>query len=232
MSQLAVIARMLVRASEELQKPDGQRLREYTEANLPALKQALFNTAPIHQELEIEELAFTLGKLREELGADDSFVRRLFKERSPAELARALVESSALANVEERKRLFDGGRDAIKVSIDPMIAAMRDTIDPYARSVREDYETNVEAPFAKGGEKIARALFALRGFAVYPDATGTLRLSFGQAKGPVKDNGIGPFVTTIGGAFVRRARIGRPRGDNNLFGAYFGEALRRYRQHR
>jgi hypothetical protein len=41
-----------------------------------------------------------------------------------------------------------------------MIAAMRDTIDPFARSVREDYETNVEAPFAKGGEKIARALFA------------------------------------------------------------------------
>ena len=88
------------------------------------------------------------------------------------------------------------GHDAIKVSIDPMIAAMRDTIDPFARSVREDYETNVEAPFAKGGEKIARALFALRGVAMYPDATGTLRLSFGQAKGPVKDNGIGPFVTT------------------------------------
>jgi hypothetical protein len=38
---------------------------------------------------------------------------------------------------------------------------------------------------------------------MYPDATGKLRLSFGQAKGPVKDNGIGPFVTTIGGAFVR-----------------------------
>ena len=202
-SQLAAIARMLVRASEELHKPDGQRLREYTEANLPALKQALFNAAPIHQELEIEELTFTLGKLREELGVDDSFVRRLFKERSPAELARALVESSALANVEERKRLFDGGRDAINVSIDPMIAAMRDTIDPFARSVREDYEANVEAAFAKGGEKIARALFALRGFAMYPDATGTVRLSFGQAKGPLQDNGIGSFVTTIGGAFVR-----------------------------
>jgi hypothetical protein len=114
-SQLAVIARTLVRASEELPKPDGQRLREYTEANLPTLKQALFNTAPIHQELEIEDLTFALGKLREELGADDSFVRRLFKERSPAELVRALVESSALANVEECKRLFDGGRDAIKV---------------------------------------------------------------------------------------------------------------------
>ena len=126
--------------------------------------------------LAIEELTFTLGKLREEFGADDSFVRRLFEERSPAELARALVESSALANVEERKRLFDGGRDAIKVSIDPMIAAMGATIDPFARSVREDYETNVEAPFANGGEKIARALFALRGFGM-----GTLRLSFGQA---------------------------------------------------
>jgi peptidase S46-like protein len=95
---------MLVRTSEELQKPDEQRLRE--DKNLPALKQALFNAAPIHQELEIEKLTFTLGKLTQELGADDSFVRRLFKERPPAELARALVESSALANVEERKRLF------------------------------------------------------------------------------------------------------------------------------
>jgi len=202
-SQLAAIARMLVRAGEELQKPDGQRIREYTEANLPTLKQALFNTAPIHQELEIEELTFTLGKLREELGADDSFVQRFFNGRSPAELARALVEASALANVQERKRLFDGGHAAIKVSTDPMIVAMRDTIDPYSRGVREDFETNVEAPFARGGEKIARALFNLRGFAVYPDATGTLRLSFGRAKGPMKDDGIGPFVTTIGGAFVR-----------------------------
>ncbi len=203
-SQLAAIARILVRASEELQKPDGRRLREYTEANLPALKQLLLSTAPIHQELEIEELSFTLGKLREELGADHSFVRQLFNGKSPAELARALVESSALANLEERKRLFGGGRDAIKASTDPMIAVMRDTIDPYARRVREDYEANVEAPFTKGGEKIARALFALRGSSVYPDATGTLRLSFGQIKGQANDIGaVGPFVTTIGGAFMR-----------------------------
>jgi hypothetical protein len=82
---------MLVRTSEELQKPDGQRLREYTEANLPALKQALFNPAPIHQELEIEKLTFTLGKLGGELGADDSFVRRLFKERSTGESARRVI---------------------------------------------------------------------------------------------------------------------------------------------
>jgi hypothetical protein len=200
-SRLAAIAKTLVRASEELAKPDGQRLREYTEANLPALKQTLFSAAPIHQELEVVELTFTLTKLREELGADALFVRQLLKEKSPAELARALVESSSLANVEERKRIFDGGRDAIKASADPMTVATRDVIDPYAREVRGDYETNVEAPFAKGGEMIARAILAVRGTSAYPDATGTLRLSFGQAKKP--ESGFGSYVTTISGAFDR-----------------------------
>jgi len=202
-SQLASFAKMLVRASEELKKPDGQRLREYTDANLPALKQALFSAAPIHRELEVEELTFGLGKVREELGADDGFVRRLFGGKSPEELARALVETSTLAKLEERQRLFDGGREAIKASKDPMIAVMRDVVDPFARRIRDDYETNVEAPFAKGGEKIARAVFALHGLSVYPDATGSLRLSYGQMKGPAESDGGGPAVTTIGGAFAR-----------------------------
>ena len=43
-SHLAAIAKTLVRASEELTKPDSQRLREYTEANLPALKQTLIHS--------------------------------------------------------------------------------------------------------------------------------------------------------------------------------------------
>lgn len=202
-SQLAMIARMLVRAADEQPKPDSDRLREYNEAGLPALKQALFSDAPIHQEMEIENLTFTLGKIREVLGADDKFVVQLFQQKSPAELARQLIESSSLASLDVRRALFNGGHDAIKASTDPMIVAMRDIVDPYARAVRASYEAEVQAPLAQGGEKIARALFVLHGSDVYPDATGTLRLSFGNAKAQDSDGVDGSFVTTIGGAFAR-----------------------------
>ncbi|MBS0160756.1 MAG: S46 family peptidase [Nitrospira sp.] len=202
-SRLAMMARMLIRAAEEQTKPNNDRLHEYNEVGLPALKQALFNAAQIHEELEIENLTFSLGKLREMLGVDNKFVIQLFQQKSPAELARQLIESSSLANLEVRQDLFNGGYEAIKASTDPMIVVMRDVVDPYARSVRASYEAEVQAPFAQGGEKIARALFTLHGANIYPDATGTLRLSFGQAKAQGSDVLDGSFFTTIRGAFVR-----------------------------
>lgn len=207
-SRLMEIGRGLVRLGAELPKPDAQRLREYTDANLPATMRDLLDDSPIDPGLEIEALTFSLRRIQEDLGADDGFVRRLFRDQSPAGFARSLIRRTSLASLPERNRLLQGGADAVRGSNDPIIEIWRDIIDPYARVIRSRYESSVAAPFESAGGRIARARFALHGTSGYPDGTGTLRLSYGRAAGPVRNGTAGAYVTTIGGAFDRSTGSG------------------------
>jgi len=50
-------------------------------------------------------------------------------------------------------------------------------------AVRKNYEARVDAPTRAAAEKIAKARFAVYGTSVDPDATFTLRLSYGTVKG-------------------------------------------------
>ena len=201
-SELFRLALLLVRAGDELGKPNEQRLREFTDAKLPALRQQLFSKAPIHDDLEIATLSFSLTKLREALGADDPFVVKVLGKQSPLHVATRLVKGSWLRAMNARQRLFDGGQPAIVGSTDPLIRFVRD-MDPDARAVRKAYEDLVEAPMKRNGELIAKAYFAAYGTGTYPDATFTARLSYGQVKGWREgDHDVVP-LTTLGGAFDR-----------------------------
>ncbi len=201
-SELFGIARQLVRAAAERPKPDGERLREFSEAALPRVTQTLFSAAPIYPELEVVKLAWSLEKLRENLGADHPAVRLVLGQESPAALARRVVQDSRLADVSLRKSLWDGGAAAIAASTDPMIQlAMR--VDPLARAIRKRYEDEVESVEERNGEKIAQAVFQVYGTGTYPDATFTLRLSYGTVRGwEERGKPVLPF-TTIGGTFAR-----------------------------
>ena len=94
------------------------------------------------------------------------------------------------------------GKKAIEGSRDPMILLAR-AVDPSSRAVRAHVEEKVEAPTRKAAERIARARFAVYGTSLYPDATGTLRLSWGTVEG-WEENGqtIAPY-TNFGQAFPR-----------------------------
>ncbi|MBI5511030.1 MAG: S46 family peptidase [Deltaproteobacteria bacterium] len=201
-SELFQFARTLVRAADELAKPNDKRLREFGDAALPELKQSLFSTAPIFPELEIAKLSWSLTKLREHLGPDDPFVRQVLGKESPESLAASLVKGTKLANVKLRHRLFDGGKAAIDAATDPMLKLAR-LVDPTARALRSKFEDEIEAAVNKNSEAIAKARFEILGTSVYPDATFTLRLSFGKVEG-WEENGrkIEP-LTTLGGAFER-----------------------------
>jgi hypothetical protein len=201
-SELFRIARNLVRSAEELPKQNELRLREYTDAALPQLKQELFSPAPISEELEIAVFAFSLGKLRETLGVDDPRVRSVLGKKSPERLAAELVRGTGLRNVAMRKKLFEGGRAALAASRDPMIALAK-LVDPAARALRKTYEDEIESALDKGHTEIARARFAVYGTRLYPDATFTLRLSYGAVQGWVERGArVRPF-TTFAGAFER-----------------------------
>jgi Peptidase S46 len=195
-------ARRLLRMAEEYPKPNEKRLTEYADARKPELSQLMLSTAPISAELEIETLTFSLTKLREVFSVDDPRIKQIFGKQSPREIATAAVNGTQLRDVAVRKSLMEGGKQAVDASKDPMIALAR-LVDPIARAVRTKYEDEAESALTRAREKLAKARFAAYGSSLYPDATFTLRLSYGQVKG-WSENGtpVAPF-TIFGGAFER-----------------------------
>jgi hypothetical protein len=131
--------------------------------------------------------------MRELLGPDEPLVRKILGNASPADLADELVSGSTLADVSVRKKLWEGGAEAVAGSDDPMIRLAR-AIDPEARALRARFETVYEAPIDQASEQIGRARFAVFGTSLYPDATFTLRISYGAVEGWSEfDREIGPF---------------------------------------
>ena len=195
-------ARMLVRGADERAKPNPERLREFTEAALPSITQQLFSKEPIYPAYEKVKLAWSLTKMREWLGADDPFVKMVLGNESPEDMAARMVDKTRLADPALRKQLWEGGAAAVAKSNDPFIELAR-KVDAEARALRKRYEDEVEAVEKKNAERIAKVRFAQSGTGAYPDATFTLRLSYGEVKGwDEKGAAVKPF-TTIGGAFER-----------------------------
>ena len=195
-------ARTLVRGTVERARPNGQRLREFSDAALPYVEQQLLAPTPVYPAVERLRLSFGLERLREWLGPDDSFVRSVFGKDSPDSIAARLVQGSRLADPAFRRQLWEGGAPAVQASADPMIAFARG-IDPAARILRKQWEDEVEAPTTRGAERIAKARFKIYGRHLYPDATFTLRLNDGRVQGWTEARRpVAPF-TTLGQAFDR-----------------------------
>ncbi len=201
MSELLGHTVALNRYAAEIGKPDGQRLEEFSDANFPALRQQIVSPAPIHADLEKTVLAWWLTKVREYLGTSDPDVRALLGKNSPEEIADALVTGTKLSEAALRAKLLDGGAGAIDAHHDPLIDFAR-TLDVPARAVRADNENNVKAVITKNAALIAKARFALQGKGTYPDATFTLRLSYGAVAGyEEKGRAVAP-TTNFAGAYA------------------------------
>jgi len=128
-------------------------------------------------------------------------VKAMLGTQSPQQLADAITTGSKLADPAVRKALYDGGQAAIDASTDPAILLMK-KVDAISRATRKQFEDEVDAPLRKNEELVARADFALHGLTKYPDATFTLRLTYGSVKGYMEDGKyIAPF-TTIAGAYA------------------------------
>ena len=206
-SALFFNARTLVRLAAEGAKPNAERLAEYTEARRASLEMGLFSEVPLYQDLEKIRLANSLAFLRDELGAENATVKKVLNGKDPAARAAELVDGSKLQDAAYRKQVAEGGAKAIEDSTDPMILLAR-SVDGEARAVRKRYETEIQSNERPNYAKIARALYEIQGTKLYPDATFTLRLSFGAVKG--YDEGgkrISPF-TTIAGLYEHAAAHG------------------------
>lgn len=195
-------ARTLVRMADENEKPDAKRLPEFMNARRAAVEGLLYSTAPIYDDFEKTKLANSLAFMQSEYGASNPLVKKVLKGKTPDARAAELIDGTKLKDVEYRKQVANAGVRMTNSGTDPMIDLAKD-VDKEARAVRKRYEEEVVAVERANYAKIAHALFEDQGTKLYPDATFTLRLSYGAVKG-YRDNGkfVTPF-TTLGGLYAR-----------------------------
>jgi hypothetical protein len=201
-SRLAGNALTLVQLVAEMKKPDGERLDGYHDSQIESLKFRLFSPAPVYPQLEEMLIAESLQESLDELGLNDPFVKTALNGRAPAEVAKELINNTKLGDPAFRKSLVEGGEAAVAASTDPLIALARQ-LDPMARELRKWYEDNVQSIETTAGEKIGKARFAVYGKSAYPDATFTLRLSYGAVKGYPMNGTKAPSKTTLYGLYDR-----------------------------
>ncbi|MBS0410328.1 MAG: S46 family peptidase [Proteobacteria bacterium] len=200
-SDLFDYAQDLVRAAAEREKPSADRLPGFADSQLALLQKRVLDPRPVYPDLERVTLGFWLSKVREYLTADDPNTRLLLGRDSPEALA-AQLSQSRLGDPAVRKALWDGGMKAVLASDDPMIRYIL-KIDPTARQIRGQYDEQVNGPTTQAAEKIARARFVAYGDRIYPDATFTLRLSYGKVDGWSYRGVTVPPLTTFAGLYDR-----------------------------
>ncbi|HEU0039106.1 MAG TPA: S46 family peptidase [Verrucomicrobiae bacterium] len=195
------LARSLLRAGDERPKPNGERLREFSDSGKVSLELALFSEKPIYTDLEILTLADSLTFLCGKLGATDPLVQKTLAGKSPRDRAVELINGTKVRDVALRKKLYEGGASAVSAANDPMIDLAR-LVDADARALRKVSEDQGETK-QQAHAAISRARNELLGTAGYPDATFTLRLAFGLVKGYEEDGKPVPALTTFGSLYER-----------------------------
>jgi len=204
-SECFELARTLLRAGDERPRPDGARLHEFSDSGRTSLELALFSEKPIYTDLEILTLGDSLTWLASQLGASDPLVQKVLAGKSPRDRAAELVNGTRVRDVAFRKRLYEGGAAAVAAANDPLIEMAR-MMDADARALRKVAEAQGEVR-QQGHAAIVRARQSLLGNAGYPDATFTLRLSFGVVRGYEEEGKPVPAFTTFGELYRRAAEM-------------------------
>ena len=203
-SHLFGIALNIVQYVAEVKKPDGERLPQFHEAGLQSLQFQMLSPAPI--EIPTEKLYMTTAlKLGEEkMGKDDVYIQAVLQSHSVDETVNSLIDGTKLGDVAFRKSLIDGGEAAVAASTDPMIVAGR-RVDPIVRETTRRLRDTFGSVLTKEGEKLGKARFLVYGKDAYPDATFTLRLSYGTVTGYPYNGTVAPPFTTFYGLYDRAA---------------------------
>jgi hypothetical protein len=152
-------------------------------------------------------MAESLAEMQDVLGADNADVKKALAGKTPDERAKELIDGTKLDDVAVRKQLYEGGEAAVQASNDPLIVLMRQ-IEPDAVAIHQRDEDEVQSVLRRDGGYIGKALFAKEGFKVPPDATFTLRLSYGPVEGYKLNGKNVPWFTTMGGAYKHAAEHG------------------------
>jgi len=196
-------ARLLTRAIDERAKPNGERMPMFRDSAKESLELDLFSTSPVYDDYEILRLTDSLTDFAEKFGANDPMVKQVLAGKSPRARAIELVTGTKLKDLDFRKNLYAKDTAALQAAHDPMLdlARMIEAPASDARKTQKAQEEIKEQAYAE----IARARFEIEGTSNYPDATFTLRLSYGRVRGYEEDGKqVAPF-TNFAGLYQRSA---------------------------
>jgi hypothetical protein len=196
-------ARLLVLAIDERAKPNGERIPAFRDSARESLELELFSTEPLYDDYEILRLTDSLTDFATQFSADNPLVQNVLAGKSPRARAVELVTGTKLKDVRIRKDLYHKEAVALQGAHDPMIDLAR-LIDGPAREARKIYEAQEEIK-KQAYSEIAKARFAIEGTSKYPDATFTLRLSYGTVRGYERDGIQIPAFTDFAGLYQRSA---------------------------
>ncbi|MBK8793588.1 MAG: S46 family peptidase [Holophaga sp.] len=194
----------LVRLADQEALPVEKRLTEYkTEAALKTLKTRLtgapsgpMGVAP-NPEQELFLFTHGLEDAAKDLGPQHAFVKAALGGKKAEVVAKAALAGTKLSDAAVRKALVEGGKKAILDSPDAMIQLAR-KIEPLLLTLRKKQD-DVRAVIEEHGARIAKARFQVYGKTVPPDATGTLRITYGAVDTyPANGTLTQPFTTFMG----------------------------------
>ncbi|HEY0926971.1 S46 family peptidase [Brevundimonas sp.] len=191
-SQLYAYARAIVRASKNTNLSEAQRTQ---------MAAAISAETPIYVDMEEIRLRYWLSKTREYLTVDNPQVKALLGRESPEALADRLISGTKLADPAFRAQALTMTTEQL-IAADPLLAFVAAN-DDAASSIGARWNAEVNAPTARAAEKVAQARFAVYGTNLYPDATFSLRLSYGQVQGWTYRGMTVPAFTYMGGAYER-----------------------------
>lgn len=218
-SRLMGLALTITQYVTEIKKPDAERLPQFHDANLQGLNFQLASPAPVSIPLEKLYMTTALNLAVEKLGKSDAYVSAVLNGDDVPTAVNKLVDGTKMGDPAFRKSLIDGGEAAIASSTDPMIVAAR-RLDPIVRAYNKKMRDTIGSILTPAGEKLGKARFLAYGHDAYPDATFTLRLSYGTVGGMDYFNGrdknpqvvgypyngtIAPPFTTFYGLYDRAA---------------------------
>jgi len=203
-SRLFGMALSIVQYVAEIKKPDGERLPQFHDAGLPSLKFQLESPAPVPPATEKLYMSTALQMAQEKLGSDDTFVQAILQGGNVEPTVSSMVDGTKMGDPAFRKSLMEGGEAAVAASTDPMIVAAR-RVDPIAREMTRRMRDTIASVLTPAGEKLGKARFLVYGKNAYPDATFTLRLSYGTVQGYPYNGTIAPPFTTFYGLYDRAA---------------------------
>ena len=206
-STLMRLALQIVQYVAEIKKPDSDRLAPYHEAGLESLRFQLLSPAPIYPATEKLFMTSALTQAQEKLGKDDPYVHAILQGGDPKTVTDSIIDGSKLRDPAVRRTLIEGGEAAVAASTDPAIVAAR-RLDPIVRGFNRQQRDEIQSVLTPAEEKLGKARFAVYGKDTYPDATFTLRLSYGTVKGFPMNGTIAPPVTTFYGLYDRSDSFG------------------------
>jgi len=204
----------LHRYATEMLKPAEQRGPQYQdEKALAALKIRLKGTVAPDAAQESIALTGALLSAQQELGAEHPATQLLLAGKGPEAAAKELLAGSKVGDPAVRKALLEGEPKAILESTDPALVLAR-KLAPMLDELQKKQQS-LQAVISEHLTRIAKARFAVYGTSTYPDATFTLRLSYGSVETYPSAGTLAQPFTTFAGLYDRAAGWGPKAEDGS-----------------